>query len=261
MEPHQVNGPFNSASQAQAHLERITVPAIERAQSGALKELADALAKAQAEIKHVNRENTAAKGTARSYKYADLASVLDVCREVLPKNGLSIVQQPVGDGQRIGVVTMLLHTSGQHLSSTVYAKPIDPGPQAIGSVITYLRRYSIMAVVGIAPDDDDGAAASPPLREAAKAEAPKVSPATGSPVPPATGPTAGATPPAASAGPTLVSQKKYRRLAEKLGVTSEVARVRISALVGREVKGLNDLSQAEMDNVIDVMEKVPRAAT
>lgn len=127
--------------------------------SVALAQLAAALAKAQAEV----------GGAAKSKKnphfkssYADLSEVWDACRPALVKHGLSVVQMPSADGQRVTVTTLLLHESGEYLSSALTMTAAQDTPQAIGSCITYARRYALAAMVGVAPEDDDGNAASAP---------------------------------------------------------------------------------------------------
>lgn len=119
-----------------------------------INELAAALAKAQAEL------NNAKKSSNNPYfksKYADLAEVLDTCREVLSKNGLSVIQ-PVGavSEQTIEVTTVLMHSSGQWVKSKTNMPMVKLDPQAAGSAITYARRYSLAAMVGISQADDDG---------------------------------------------------------------------------------------------------------
>lgn len=125
-----------------------------------LSKLATALAKAQRQIEGAKRSNL--NPAFRGSKYADLASVWDACREELTANGLSVVQQVVEapDGF-IGLETILLHESGENLLSR-FSMPVKDktNPQAVGSAITYARRYALMAVVGIAPEDDDGNSAS-----------------------------------------------------------------------------------------------------
>ena len=102
-------------------------------------------------------------------KYADLASVWAAIRKPLTDNGLAVIQttEPYQDG--ITVVTTLLHTSGESFTARLScevpkSKPdkngqIKPNIQGLGSTITYLRRYSLTAMVGVAPIDDDGEAA------------------------------------------------------------------------------------------------------
>lgn len=125
--------------------------------------LAEALAKAQAEIVDAprDRENPFFKS-----KYATLSSVWNVIRGPFTKNGLAVVQCPSTktlEGGRLVVVltTRLLHSSGEEVATTLEAPVAKADVQGIGSAITYLRRYSLQALGGVAADDDDdGNAAS-----------------------------------------------------------------------------------------------------
>lgn len=118
-----------------------------------INELCAALAKAQGEIKGAvkDSDNVFFKSS-----YADLASVWDACRAALTNNGLSVSQWLSTDGAQVTVETVLAHSSGQWMSGTMSAHAKDDGPQSIGSVATYIRRYSLAAAVGVAPEDDDG---------------------------------------------------------------------------------------------------------
>lgn len=122
-----------------------------------INDLAAAMAKAQAEIgnAHKDSKNPFFKST-----YADLASVWDACRAPLSKHGLAVVQSLAADGPNVTCTTLLAHTSGQWVESTLTLTAKDAGPQSVGSAATYCRRYSLQAVAGIAPADDDGNAAS-----------------------------------------------------------------------------------------------------
>ncbi len=123
--------------------------------SDTINELASALAKAQGEMRSAKKD--ASNPFFRS-QYSTLAACWDCCREPLAKNGLSVVQTVSEDeGERITLHTTLLHASGQWISSTMKGRPTKNDPQGIGSAISYYRRYSLMAIVGIAPDDDDDA--------------------------------------------------------------------------------------------------------
>jgi hypothetical protein len=130
-----------------------------------IKELAMALSKTQAILKGALKDssNPFFKST-----YADLASVWEACREPLAANGLSVVQTPCNDTpDNIALETILMHSSGQWISS-VFSMPVSKhDAQAVGSAITYARRYALAAMVGIAPEDDDGNKAS------GKSETPK----------------------------------------------------------------------------------------
>lgn len=123
-----------------------------------INELCAALAKAQKWMKGAKKD---AKNPYFKSNYADLAAVWEACRDALADNGLAVVQAPstLDDG-RVAVLTMLVHASGQWMSETLTAHPKDEGPQAMGSVITYVRRYALAAFAGVAAEDDDGEAAS-----------------------------------------------------------------------------------------------------
>lgn len=92
---------------------------------------------------------------AHNYSYADLASCWAVVREPLTANGLSVTQWPQAEGRKVTVTTVLMHTSGQWMRSSLSLDAKDASCQAIGSAITYGRRYALGAACGIAPDDDD----------------------------------------------------------------------------------------------------------
>lgn len=134
-----------------------------------INEIGAALAKAQKAMKGAKKDS--ANPFFKS-KYADLASVADACRDALADNGIAVVQTPSSteDG-RVNVTTMLVHSSGQWFADTLSVKPKDDGAQAMGSVITYLRRYSLAAFAGVAPEDDDAEAAEG--RKGSKPEAVK----------------------------------------------------------------------------------------
>ncbi len=134
-----------------------SAPAPQWKRSEQITELAIALAKAQGAMTGAIKDAT---NPHFKSSYADLASVWDACRAPLSNNGLSVVQLPEVFGEEVVVTTILLHASGQSISSMLSARPQRHDPQGIGSVITYLRRYSLSAMVGIAPEEDDGNAAS-----------------------------------------------------------------------------------------------------
>lgn len=123
-----------------------------------LNELFAALAKAQGKIKGATKD--VANPFFKS-KYADLASVWDACRDALSENGLSVIQATeAGNADTVTVYTTLGHSSGQYITSGLTMKPVKADPQGIGSTITYARRYALAAMVGVAPEDDDGNAAT-----------------------------------------------------------------------------------------------------
>lgn len=119
-----------------------------------ISKLAEALAKAQGEIEGARKDST---NPHFKSKYADLESTWAACRKPLSKHGLSVVQMPFDNDGRVGIETMLLHESGEWIKGIISVKASqEANPQIAGSILTYLRRYSLQGAVGIAPEDDDG---------------------------------------------------------------------------------------------------------
>jgi hypothetical protein len=95
-------------------------------------------------------------------KYADLASVREATLEHFHKNKIGVIQSPSAEGASVTVTTMLMHESAQWMASDLTLMAASTTPQAIGSAITYARRYALMSFAGIAPEDDDGQPTNPP---------------------------------------------------------------------------------------------------
>ncbi len=125
--------------------------------SAEIGKLAAALAKAQAQMSHAEKGNVNPHFKSR---YADLASVWEACRSALTSNELAILQPVSTNEQRVTVTTLLVHSSGEWVSEALTMTALQNTPQAVGSTITYGRRYGLSSMVGVAPDDDDGNAAS-----------------------------------------------------------------------------------------------------
>ena len=125
-------------------------------QSPEIGQLAEALAKAQGEIQGAikDSENPFFKST-----YADLASVWDACRGPLSKNKLAITQITETVENGICLITTVMHASGQWQRGVLPVWALKHEPQAMGSAITYARRYALAAITGVAQVDDDGEAA------------------------------------------------------------------------------------------------------
>ena len=125
-------------------------------QSESIADLAAALSKAQASI------TGALKDSANPFfksKYADLASCWDACRKPLTDNGLAVIQTiEAGEGRAV-LVTTLAHSGGEWIKSYCPILTKDDSPQALGSAITYARRYALAAMCGLAQVDDDAEAA------------------------------------------------------------------------------------------------------
>ena len=129
-------------------------------QSETIGKLAEALSKAQGEIEGARMDSS---NPFFKSKYADLTSVWEACRKPLTKHGLSIIQSPgyiCESPEYISLTTRMCHISGEWVEDVIAMKPVKPDPQSVGSLITYMRRYSLQSFVGVAPEDDDGNAAS-----------------------------------------------------------------------------------------------------
>jgi hypothetical protein len=121
--------------------------------SESIKNIADALSKFQGEIE--NPKNTADNPFFKS-KYAPLQDVLNLVRPKLAKYGLSILQFPSGDGEKIVIHSLLMHSSGEWIEmEPLILKAEKATAQGAGSAITYGRRYALSAILGISSEDDD----------------------------------------------------------------------------------------------------------
>lgn len=141
-----------------------------------INELVSALSKAQSKMKPAtfNRINPHFKN-----RYADFTSCMDACRIPLSDNGLSIMQYCETINDKLTLVTMLAHVSGQWIKSHFPLNPIKMDSQSIGSAMTYAKRYSLSAMLGIVSDeeeDDDGEAAHGRGRSALQAKPSPVKP-------------------------------------------------------------------------------------
>ena len=142
--------------------------------SEAIGKLSLALSKAQAEMPEVKKN---AQNPFLKNKYADLGAVIEASRHVLAKNELAVTQFPVSDGDKIGVTTLLAHSSGEWLEDTILISATDAKglsfAQSAGVVISYLRRYAWASILGMYADEDtDGnhPKTSEPIRNQTKRE-------------------------------------------------------------------------------------------
>jgi hypothetical protein len=133
--------------------------------------LAKALLEAQKAIRNPNKDSF---NPHHNSKFASLSSYIEATKPHLLANGLVLTQHIVGNGRDIGITTMLLHTSGEFIQTTITAdasmskkdketKAVTIVPadgQAIGSLTTYLRRYAIGSLMNIVGEDDDDAEAN-----------------------------------------------------------------------------------------------------
>ncbi len=119
--------------------------------------LAAALAKAQGTMRHALKDEV---NPHFKQKYANLAGVIDACREPLATNGLAFSQITGLNDQGATVKTMLIHSSGEWLASDLTVPLFKRDAQGVGSALTYARRYALSAIAGVTQDDDDGNSAS-----------------------------------------------------------------------------------------------------
>jgi hypothetical protein len=157
-DPQVVDTQSSTAPEQQHGALATTVSSQPTAASG-MKNLAAALAKAQAECQNVVMNKTNPHFRSR---YADLAAVRDAIIPVFNKHGLSIIQAPTDDGfAGFHLDTILIHSSGESMSWS-FPLPHDVNKmQSIGSAISYARRYTLSAIAGVASEeDDDGNAAT-----------------------------------------------------------------------------------------------------
>ena len=126
--------------------------------------LYQALSKAQGEMTNPKKDSEAGAGTRFNYKYTQLDQIIEIARPVLAKNGLGIIQSPITEnnpeGHYVGITTTIIHDSGETFSSHYMTKQMNPGPQEMGSLLTYMRRYAYLGAVGIHPEDEDDDAKS-----------------------------------------------------------------------------------------------------
>ena len=104
-------------------------------------------------------------------KYANISDVLKAIKQPLANHGLSFVQTPVHHENEAGVVTRLMHTSGQWIESTLWLPVGKPDAQGVGAAITYARRYALQSILGVPAADDDANSVSQPSITAEEVQA------------------------------------------------------------------------------------------
>ena len=123
-----------------------------------MKNIATALVKAQKAFGPALKTSTNPHFRSR---YADLSACVEAVIDALNDNGIAMIQKCYDCNTGIMVETVFIHESGEMLECGILQVPASKqDPQGYGSALTYARRYSLMAACGIAPEDDDGNAAS-----------------------------------------------------------------------------------------------------
>ena len=154
-------------------------------QSEKIDKLSEALSKAQGEFPPVHKSSS---NPFFNSKYASFDAIVAVVTPILSKNSLSFTQFPVSDGDYLGIRTQINHTSGQFMGSSVMLKPNKLGDaQAMGALITYLKRYALSGALGISTDEDNDGnqqpAAAPRAQQPEQSGAPYQMPAPKNPEP------------------------------------------------------------------------------
>ena len=122
-----------------------------------------ALCKAQKEMGAVVKN---AKNPHLKSKYADLGSVMEACFDALHANGFAVMQPGGQDDYGTYVETVFAHETGEIFRSKVYLVIGKNDMQGVGSAWTYARRYGLLGMAGLAPEDDDGEATKRPRNDA-----------------------------------------------------------------------------------------------
>lgn len=216
--------------------------------SESIGKLAAAITKLQGSLGSVSKDSTAKidskTGRSFSYTYADLGAVWAAIREPLASNGLAVIQAPMTSDAGDVLVTTLVHSSGEWARSCTRLPVADKNdPKALGSSITYMRRYALMSLLGIVTDDDDGTAAAGQGGSYGR----KGQPAKKVQAPPEPEPEAAPTP----AG---LSPEKASGLHAKLagfGVPQLLHAEFASAVVGREVSSFKELTTRDATRIYE----------
>lgn len=201
--------------------------------SESISKISSALIKAQSEIKVAIYDAT--NPHFRS-KYASLGSVVEACKEALNKNKIVFLQGSHADKdlpKMICVTTRLLHESGEYIEDTIAVPYVQDTPQALGSSLTYARRYGLSALLGIVSDEDDDGNSGSNLPQ------PK-------PI----------TPPAPRKPTKTEKQKILSNLAIKAGCKSaDDFKTLMTGLINRPVTKSSDMDDSELDFAIGELEK------
>ena len=116
--------------------------------------LAAALAKVQGELTSIPQTKTAANAGTYSYKYADLADVVSVAYPIMSKHGLAYLARPTTNEHGQFVLAYSLMHEGGEREDGEYPLPSSGTAQQLGAAITYARRYTFCAVIGVVSEED-----------------------------------------------------------------------------------------------------------
>ena len=188
--------------------------------------LAAALAAFQADLPTVGKNATGQVGQNRNYKYADLGDLNSAVLPRLAAVGLSFSAKPtLNEAGRFVLAYVLRHVSGES-DGGEWPLPDSGNSQAMGSAVTYARRYALQAVTGVAPDDDDDGRAAGEYHHRAARQQPRNGAQQRRPQPPADQPNGASPDGQVSAGAVQGALKFVRRTAERHGLPWEDVQVR-----------------------------------
>jgi hypothetical protein len=212
-----------------------------RFQSDRIDLFAAAFSKAQGEFPTIAKTKKAKMGT-YEYTYADLADIIETVKPILAKNGLSYTQEIRPDETGAPWLwTTLMHLSGQWRSGCFPIR-IAQRPQETGSYISYMRRYTLCAALGIQAEEDDDAQIAEALHKQADAKAPK-------PIQPQA--QAQEAPPQGTRGPSDKQIKRMFAIAKQSNVSNDDIRNYITNL---GLSSTKDMSLSQYDQLCSAME-------
>jgi hypothetical protein len=218
------------------------VPVQPLQQSENLEKLFEALSKSQSVMKPAVLDMTNPHFKSR---YASLTSVHESCKGPLSDNGLSIIQQVFSSESGYYIRTMVGHSSGQWMANVFKLIVGRQDMQALGSAITYARRYGLSALIGIVDtEDDDANAAMPEIKKEIVRPMP---PPREVPAPVPSAPT-----PQQKGSLSEKQLNRYFAIAKGAGYPPAMARAVVVGLCG---KGLSECSRQDYDKVCEYVQK------
>ena len=172
-------------------------------------------------------------------RYATLDTIWETIRRPLAENGLSVAQTMNLVNDKSVLETTLYHTSGEWISGTQLVNPVKDDPQSLGSAISYARRYSLSALLGVVSDeDDDGNVATKPQSKV-ETKAPEKSPIA-------------ETLPKSEPGISVAQTKKIYALVREKGITLDQAKAYLKRIFQKS--STKELTVSEASRLIEDIE-------
>lgn len=229
--------------------------------SESITNLATALAKAQSLIKPAIYDSNNPHFRSR---YASLTSVMEACRDALSANQIAVIQDAEVNDKTVTVTTMLLHASGEFISSSLSMPFAQATPQAIGSSLTYAKRYSLSSLVGITSDEDDDGEAGSNSPKSQGFKDVQVTPAKEQTKPATTSNTTEAKPKPKESKETRAKRLNARKVqireifqtSTTLGMNISALKEFISKVTGKSIVESADLSDADLPFILDELKKL-----